>query len=243
MKDMPALLLAVLSRRDGHAFARAFPRVVDNGRMLRNFVQVMRSGATGRKSLGSRPKAEIQGWLNAATDRALMRAAVGQSPSLADVVKMVHPKPATPERRALYAWLLGKPYDVAMLPEPARSFEAFKRDRSNPVPDVPFQMLTALDLTPEQLGGDRQACRLADAAHEPQHVRPSVRFRHRWFRGDGCGAPGQSGGDRQGACDALPAHGRLQGGRPGGAACGSRGAAGCAGGFALPTFRPCRATW
>ena len=149
MKDMPALMLAVLSRRDPAFFALAFPRVVDNGRMLRTFVQVMRSGATGRKSLGSRPKSEIQGWLNSASDQALMRAAVGSSPSLADIVKMVHPKPASPERRALYAWLVGKPYDVAMLPAPARSFEAFKRDRMNPVPDVPFQMLTALELTPE----------------------------------------------------------------------------------------------
>ncbi|MCB1529225.1 MAG: RNA-binding protein [Hyphomicrobiaceae bacterium] len=149
MKDMPALLLAVLSRRDPEAFARVFPHVVDNGRMLRTFVQIMRSGATGRKSLGSRPKAEIQGWLNAASDRALMRAAVGRSPSLADIVKMVHPKPASPERRAFYAWLVGKPYDVAALPEPARSFEAFKRDRTNPLPDVPFEMLTALDLTAE----------------------------------------------------------------------------------------------
>ncbi|MCB0059730.1 MAG: hypothetical protein KDE45_21975, partial [Caldilineaceae bacterium] len=60
MKDMPALMLAVLSRREPTLFAKVFPRVVDNGRMLRTFVQVMRSGATGRKSLGSRPKAEIQ---------------------------------------------------------------------------------------------------------------------------------------------------------------------------------------
>lgn len=149
MKDMPAMLLAVLSRRDPVLFARAFPLVVDNGRMLRTFVQVMRSGATGRKSLGSRPKAEIQGWLNAASDVALMRAAVGQSPSLSDIVRMVHPKPTSSQRRAFYAWLVGKPYDVGALPEPARSFEAFKRDPSSPVPDVPFQMLTALELTPE----------------------------------------------------------------------------------------------
>lgn len=148
MKDMPALLLAVLSLRDPVLFAKAFPRVVDNGRMLRTFVEIMRSGAVGRKSLGSRPKAMIEGWLNAASDQALMRAAVGRSPSLADIVRMVHPKPASPERRAFYAWLVGKPYDVAALPEPARAFEAFKRDRSLAVPDVPFEMLTALALTP-----------------------------------------------------------------------------------------------
>src|SRR4030095_4569644 len=30
-----------------------------------------------------------------------------------------------------------------------RAFEAFKRDARAPVPDVPFQMLTALELTPQ----------------------------------------------------------------------------------------------
>ena len=56
MKDMPALLLAVLSQMEGDQFERAFGRIVKNGKMLRNFVQVMRSGAAGRKSLGTRPK-------------------------------------------------------------------------------------------------------------------------------------------------------------------------------------------
>ncbi len=65
---------------------------------------------------------------------------------------MVHPKPASAERRALYAWLIGKPYDVAALPEAVRAFEAFKRDPTAPVPDVPFQMLTSLNLTPEHWG-------------------------------------------------------------------------------------------
>jgi len=148
MKDMPALLLAALSTRDPVLLTRAFPRVIDNGRMLRTFVQIMRSGATGRKSLGSRPKALVQAWLNRAPDGQLLRAAVGQSPSLADVIRMVHPKPASAERTALYAYLIGKPYDVAMIPEAVRAFETFKRDATAPVPDVPFQMLTALDLSP-----------------------------------------------------------------------------------------------
>jgi 60 kDa SS-A/Ro ribonucleoprotein len=149
MKDMPALLLAALSASDPVALTRAFPRVVDNGRMLRTFVQIMRSGTTGRKSLGSRPKALVQAWLNQASDAAILRAAVGQSPSLADVIKMVHPKPNSAERAALFAYLIGKPYDVAKVPEAVRAFEAFKRDAANPVPDVPFQMLTALELTPQ----------------------------------------------------------------------------------------------
>jgi 60 kDa SS-A/Ro ribonucleoprotein len=56
MKDMPALLTAVLTMSDPDLSVRVFKRVIDNGRMLRTFVQVMRSGQTGRTSLGSRPK-------------------------------------------------------------------------------------------------------------------------------------------------------------------------------------------
>ncbi|MGW9333678.1 vWA domain-containing protein [Bosea sp. NPDC055594] len=149
MKDMPALLLAVLSCLHGDEFSRAFPRIVRNGKMLRNFVQVMRSGATGRKSLGTRPKRFVQAWFEQASDIEVMRAAVGNEPSLADVIKMVHPKPASAARAALYGYLIGKPHDVLALPELVKAFEAFKRDPSLPVPAVPFQMLTALPLTRE----------------------------------------------------------------------------------------------
>ena len=60
MKDMPALLTAVLSVRGRGYFPAVFARVIDNGKMLRTFVQIMRSGAVGRKSLGTRPKQLIQ---------------------------------------------------------------------------------------------------------------------------------------------------------------------------------------
>lgn len=146
MKDMPALLLASLSLRDPEAFAAAFPRVVDNGRMLRNVVQILRSGRVGRKSLGSLPKRLIREWLgNASTDQ-LINAAIGNDPSLADVIKMVHPKPADAEREALYAWIIGKPYDATRLPEKVRAYEAFKRDPQRAMPDLPFQYYTALPL-------------------------------------------------------------------------------------------------
>jgi len=150
MKDMPATLLALLSTLPGDAFSRAFPAIVKNGKMLRTFVQVMRSGAIGRKSLGSRPKRLVEAWLETASDVTIMRSSVGNDPSLADVIRMVHPKPATESRRALYAYLIGKPYDVAALPAVAAEFEAFKRDPSGSVPNVPFQMLTSLDLSPSQ---------------------------------------------------------------------------------------------
>src|SRR4051812_23910722 len=56
MKDMPALLCATLSVLDAELCGRVFTRVIDDGKMLKNFVQIVRSGAVGRKSLGSMPK-------------------------------------------------------------------------------------------------------------------------------------------------------------------------------------------
>jgi 60 kDa SS-A/Ro ribonucleoprotein len=149
MKDMPALLLAALSMKSVADLKRVFPRVIDNGRMVRNFVQIMRSGAVGRKSLGSAPKALVQAWLERASERALLDASVGSDPSLKDIVRMVHPRPADASREALYAWLIGKPYAPERLPQAVQSFERFKADRSAELPDVPFQLLTALDLRRE----------------------------------------------------------------------------------------------
>ena len=146
MKDMPALLLAVLAQKDVNMLARVFDQVVDNGKMLRNFAQIIRSGVVGRKSFGNRPKKLMQTWLLTATEKQLLNAAVGNSPSLADVVKMVHPKPREAWRAAWFAWLIGKPYDREALPPITRAFEDYKQSREGELPNVPFQMLTALDL-------------------------------------------------------------------------------------------------
>lgn len=155
MKDMPATLAAVLAVRDVELLAQIFPRVVDNGKMLRNFVQILRSGVLGRKSLGTRPKKLVQQWLLTATEKQLLNAAVGSQPSLADVLKMVHPKPQEAWRAAWFAWLIGKPYDEASLPPITLAFERFKRavaqgQMPEQVPEVPFQMLTALGLGAQQ---------------------------------------------------------------------------------------------
>ena len=146
MKDMPALLLAVLAQKDVNMLARVFDQVVDNGKMLRNFAQIIRSGAVGRKSFGNRPKKLMQTWLLTATEKQLLNAAVGNSPSLADVVKMVHPKPREAWRAAWFSWLIGKPYDREALPPITCAFQDYKQSRQGALPDVPFQMLTALEL-------------------------------------------------------------------------------------------------
>lgn len=150
MKDMPALLLAALTAQRSALVPELFAQVVDNGKMLRNFVQILRSGATGRKSLGSQPKRLVQNWLNSATERQLLQAAVGNQPSLADVVKMVHPKPGEAWRAAFFAWLIGKPVDAQALPELTRALLAFRSGATTVVPQVPFQLLGNETLSREQ---------------------------------------------------------------------------------------------
>jgi 60 kDa SS-A/Ro ribonucleoprotein len=177
MKDMPALLCAVLATRDLDRLAEIFPQVIDNGKMLRNFVQILRSGITGRKSLGSAPKRLVRQWLERANERQLVNATIGNDPSLADVVKMVHPRPADATREAFYAWLVGKPYDTSALPETLRAYEAWKLSREGEVPDVPFQMLTALDL-----GEKEWSAIAANASWQTTRMNLNTFARHGVFR-------------------------------------------------------------
>lgn len=151
MKDTPALLLAVLSVVSPGLMAEIFDRVIDSPRMLRTFVQIMRSGVTGRRSLGTLPKRCIQQWLEGRSDAQILAGSVGKSPSLADIVKMVHPKPQDATRAALYAWLIGRPYEVAQLPQVVKEYLAFS---ANPdmfsgaeTPKVPLELLAGLNLS------------------------------------------------------------------------------------------------
>ena len=147
MKDMPALLVAVLASKDKTLFEKTFPRVIDNGKMLRNFVQIMRSGATGRKSLGSLPKRLVREWFETRRAEQIFKQSVGQAPSFADILKMVHPKPKDAEREALYGYFIGREIDTDKLPEIVKAFERFKNGDALEVPQVPFQMLTALPIS------------------------------------------------------------------------------------------------
>jgi 60 kDa SS-A/Ro ribonucleoprotein len=69
---------------------------------------------------------------------------------MADIVKMVHPRPVTESRKALYGYMIGREADAAQMPALVREFEAFKAGAREVLPGVPFQMLTALDLGTEE---------------------------------------------------------------------------------------------
>jgi 60 kDa SS-A/Ro ribonucleoprotein len=184
MKDMPALLVAILAARskmsnlsllniergvleeacDARAlFQTIFPQVIDNGKMLRNFVQIIRSGALGRRSFGTMPQRVMRQWFDSRSPEAVFRASVGKDPSMADIIRMVRPK----ARGALYPYIIGYPseekvtakqkelrqfYKPEELPELCKQYEAFKADPAacSDMPKVPFQMLDSLPLTTKQ---------------------------------------------------------------------------------------------
>lgn len=150
MKDMPALLTAVLAQRSPEYLEKAFPRVIDDGKMLRNFVQIIRSGEVGKRSLSGTVKRLIHEWLEARSDDQIFRQSIGNSPSFGDVVKLAHPKPGSASREALYGYLIGRCKDEGKLPPLVQHYEAVKRGERADLPEVPFMRLTSLPLSKEQ---------------------------------------------------------------------------------------------
>lgn len=139
MKDMPAALLVMLSLRNTELMHRVFDRVVDNGRVLRNVFQMVRSGqftradGRGRVGLSSSLQRAFQRWLNEASVGQLLSASVGNDPSLRDVLRMARPTPRDNQRRALLGWLAGRdearwaPATRADLPLEVQLLDAYRR--------------------------------------------------------------------------------------------------------------------
>ena len=132
MKDMPAALLVLLSKRDPQLMQRVFDRVVDNGRVLRTVLQIIRSGQFGRKSLSASLQRAFQRWLNAASVEKLLSASIGSDPSLRDVLRLARPTPRDNQRRALFGWLTDKPVEKwapagqSDLPQQVRALAAYR---------------------------------------------------------------------------------------------------------------------
>ena len=147
MKDMPALLWAWVSTRSPQLHEAVFARVIDSTKMVRNYVQILRSGAVGRKSLGSAPKRLVRSWLAGTDEETIFRTSAGADPSIGDILKMVHPKPKSRTQEAFYGYMIGRSTDTATLPKLVMQFEQFKNGESAELPEVPFMLLTALPLT------------------------------------------------------------------------------------------------
>jgi len=155
MKDMPAFLLATLhGRGETTLLATVFSRVVTSFKMLSNFMQIVRSGVTGRKSFGSATKKIIQNWLSNKTALDVFNGSIGLSdPSVADIIKMVHPKAESNAKDAVFAYITearGFADKMAFLPEEIQLFEKLKKGEATQVPNIPFRALTNIELNAKQ---------------------------------------------------------------------------------------------
>lgn len=149
MKDMPAFLCVVLADLDKPLFRKVFRKVVDNGKMLRNVIQMGRSGAVSGKKFNMSAgtwRHAIQEWFDSKGPWALFKASIGNDPTMRDILRMSRPKPNSPEKEALFGYFLGKDVSLDRLPEVVRQYETWKKTKEGPVPDVDFRMLDSLGL-------------------------------------------------------------------------------------------------
>jgi 60 kDa SS-A/Ro ribonucleoprotein len=177
MKDMPAFLCAVLAHRNPVLFRKVFRQTIDNGKMLRNFIQIARSGAAGKvlnMTSGTCHNA-LREWFNTRHPAALLSANIGNDPSMVDILKMSRVKPQSPETAAMLAYLRGAQFDgetfkqivcegyrhggkfvtahehdFSLLPKVVRDFEAYKKNPTAKPPKVDFRLLDGLSNMPQE---------------------------------------------------------------------------------------------
>lgn len=168
LKDAPAVLLAYLYGKKSPEFTEAlFNEVIDNVKMLSNFVMALRSSQFGRRSLGTVGSKLIDRWLASRSLDYLWRQSIAKDPSLGDIIKLAHARPqisATDKtedkaRAALYRMLIGKelaPDQFGLLPELVRATLEFRAAMTADaaacqlaLPVVPFNMLDSLPLRVE----------------------------------------------------------------------------------------------
>jgi hypothetical protein len=87
---------------------RTFPRVIDSGKMLKNFVQIIRSGEAGRSSPWVRlPQRLIKAWFDAKRrQEGLLLSPSATTRRSPTSIKLARPRPMDiPERAALFGYL------------------------------------------------------------------------------------------------------------------------------------------
>lgn len=148
MKDMSAYLCVVLAELDTKLFRKVFRRITTNGKMLRNVIQIARSGQAGRvrnMSSGTYFNA-LQEWFNTHSAEEVFRASVGNDPSMRDILRMVRPRPATLQHEAVFGYIVGKGYKYENLPVIVQQYESYKVNKGGEVPAVDFRLLDSLGL-------------------------------------------------------------------------------------------------
>lgn len=127
------LALRALEDSRARLVGTVFTRVVDDGKVLKTLFQMIRSGVFGVKCLASMFERLFGARLNEFNDGALLSAAVGDKPSIGDVLRCARPRPRDNGRRAFFGWLLNSPVEdwapasYTDLPEPVKILDAYRK--------------------------------------------------------------------------------------------------------------------
>jgi len=136
MKDMPSYLLAALLRKDAVLAEKVAPKVADNGKIIRNVTQILRSGEKGKHSVPRTWRRYVRNYLTSKHPKRILSESVGDGGmSLADVIRICHPKPADEAQAALWAHVCGFPYQPEKAPQALQ--EVLKWKESGRIEDMP----------------------------------------------------------------------------------------------------------
>lgn len=105
MRATSALLTTILAVKDPAMFKRNANELLDF-RALRTFCKIIRSGVLGKRSFGSTLRNVINDFLENQTEYQLLMGNIGNDPSLADIIKMTHPKPKVAATAQLFNWFV-----------------------------------------------------------------------------------------------------------------------------------------
>lgn len=154
MKDMPAYLTARLIKLDAVLFRKVFRKVINNGKVLRTFMQI--AASLGINFGRGTQRHAINEWFASRNGDSLFKAGIGNDPSIQQILRMAHPKPTTDEKKALFNYWNGKEFSLEALPSSVKEYLMFKRalesgEGSNAaVPNVDFRYVSSLPLTDKQ---------------------------------------------------------------------------------------------
>lgn len=125
MRLQPIFGLAKLSAVSQELFSKAFKKVILIPSDLQDFLTILKG--QGRGQGGRAVKRQIAKFLNSISEYwAIKYNGRGRGYSLGDIVKTVHPKPATYKQKAIFGYLVGQDYDKKAVPQ-ITAFEALKR--------------------------------------------------------------------------------------------------------------------
>ena len=125
MRLQPIFGLVKLSSVSTDLFAKVFNKVILIPSDLQDFFTILEG--QGRGQGGRAIKRQAANFLNSISEYwAIKYNGSGRGYSLTDIIKTVHPKPVNAKQEAIFAYLAGREYDEAQVPQ-ISAFESLKK--------------------------------------------------------------------------------------------------------------------